>query len=211
MPALSAARKIFGTAFLGPDELAALAGPMGLSLETEELPAIPPTYLEAGTAGHHLLILGSVRAADGSPLTLLNLRDRFGLDPAASEPCFYNQDWYLKEHFASSACLEPRWYLLRREVDDASRGHGPEAWPSGRGGLLPPALLCAFAFFAYYLHTEGGCLWERDYVWCSDRDHQGDPIYVGRYRDPGGVNKNGFSVHRHLRIRECYGVAELAP
>ena len=30
-------------------------------------------------------------------------------------------------------------------------------------------------------------------------------IYVGRYFDPLGISKNGFSVHRQLRIRNNYG------
>jgi len=59
----------------------------------------------------------------------------------------------------------------------------------------------------YYFHTQGGLLWKSDFIWCSDKDKNGDQIYVGRYRDPLGVNKNGFNIHRHLKIRNYYGLA----
>ena len=28
---------------------------------------------------------------------------------------------------------------------------------------------------------------------------------LGKYHDVDGVNKNGFSIHRHLSLRPCYG------
>lgn len=52
-------------------------------------------------------------------------------------------------------------------------------------------------------------LWKHDFVWCSDMDHNGDRIYVGKYHDISGVNKNGFSIHRHLALRECYASINL--
>ena len=69
--------------------------------------------------------------------------------------------------------------------------------------LFPTAILCAYTFFVYYFLT-GEHLWYHDFVWCSDADHNGDRIYVGKYHDVDGVNKNGFSVHRHLALRNCY-------
>ena len=56
---------------------------------------------------------------------------------------------------------------------------------------------------AYFARKE--YLWWHDFVWCSDVDHNGDRIYVGKYHDIDGVNKNGFSIHRHLALRPCYG------
>lgn len=43
-----------------------------------------------------------------------------------------------------------------------------------------------------------------DFVWCVDVDHNGDRIYVGKYHDIDGINKNVFSIHRHLALRQCY-------
>ena len=31
------------------------------------------------------------------------MRNHFGTTPSAHEPCFYNQDWYVKESFALAA------------------------------------------------------------------------------------------------------------
>ena len=68
---------------------------------------------------------------------------------------------------------------------------------------FPSAILCVYTFFAYY-YAQKGLLWYHDFIWCSDTDHNGDRIYVGKYHDVDGVNKNGFSIHRHLALRNCY-------
>ena len=57
--------------------------------------------------------------------------------------------------------------------------------------------------FAYF-YTNRKILWPYDFIWCSDFDHNGDRIYVGKYHDIDGVNKDGFSIHRHLALRICY-------
>jgi hypothetical protein len=31
---------------------------------------------------------------------------------------------------------------------------------------------------------------------------------VGKCHDVDGINKNGFSIHRHLALRKCYGAVE---
>ena len=36
-----------------------------------------------------------------------------------------------------------------------------------------------------------------------------DQIYVGRYIDPIKINKNGFSIHRHLKIKNNYGISNI--
>ena len=66
---------------------------------------------------------------------------------------------------------------------------------------LPSALLCAFVFFSNYYNTNGELLWKNDFTWCSDIDSNDDQIYVGRYIDVKGLNKNGFNIHRHLKIK----------
>jgi len=42
-----------------------------------------------------------------------------------SEPCFYNQDWYLKEKFIDKQ-LESNWYLIRKYVFQETRAKNPE-------------------------------------------------------------------------------------
>ncbi|PIT93557.1 hypothetical protein COU00_03750, partial [Candidatus Falkowbacteria bacterium CG10_big_fil_rev_8_21_14_0_10_43_11] len=150
--------------------------------------------------------LGVQRNATGQKLTLNSLRDFFGVNPEIKEPCFYNQDWYFKEKFAEQTVLKNKWYLIGKEVDKNTRGKSPETM---KGAAFPPAILTAFIFFAYYFHTDGKILWQQDFIWCSDKDNNGDRIYTGRYIDPDRINKNGFNIHRHLSIRQCYGLAPM--
>ena len=185
---------------IGPETLKA-ASALGLQVP-DTVPEIPFSGkdLEA-KEGDYLLMLGVSTFTDGTPVTIRTLRDRFGLDPDTSEPCFYNQDWYLKEDFIDVP-MEEGWFLIRKNVYEDSRAVQPAELMKAHA--FPPAVRCAYAFFAAWF-TLGIRLWEHDFVWCSDTDHNGDRIYVGKYHDIDGVNKNGFSVHRHLALRPCYG------
>ena len=151
-------------------------------------------------AKDYLLVMG-LPSVGGKPVTIRTLREAFGVDPDASEPCFYNQDWYMHEDFIDRQ-MDARWYLLRKEVVEASRAVMPEQLMA-EDYAFPTAILCAYAFFAYWFCYDEK-LWYHDFVWCCDTDHNGDRIYVGKYHDVDGVNKNGFSVHRHLALRSCY-------
>ena len=115
------------------------------------------------------------------------------------------QDWYLHEDFIDHP-LETKWYLVRKTVVEDSRAVMPEQLMERRM-VFPSAILVAYTFFAYYFQT-GEYLWYHDFVWCCDVDHNGDRIYVGKYHDIDGVNKNGFSVHRHLALRNCYAAID---
>ena len=185
---------------IGPETLKA-ASALGLQVP-ETAPEIPFSGKELeAKEGDYLLVLGVSTFTDGTPVTIRTLRDRFGLDPDASEPCFYNQDWYLKEDFIDVP-MEEGWFLIRKNVYEDSRAVQPAELMKAHA--FPPAVRCTYAFFAAWF-TLGIRLWEHDFVWCSDTDHNGDRIYVGKYHDIDGVNKNGFSVHRHLALRPCYG------
>lgn len=211
---IKSVQNMLGRDYIGPAELSAIAGKLGIAVP-EPACVLPVPFSEEelrhARRDGYLLILGVPAAADGEPLTLNKLHTHFGADPALSEPCFYNQDWYLHEPFACEAVLEPRWYLMRKTVEKQSRGKEPDAIAKAfpKRKYLPSAILTAYAFFAYYLHTGGEMLWEHDFVWCSDRDGNGDRIYTGRYRDPLGSAKNGFNIHRHLTIRNAYGAAPM--
>jgi hypothetical protein len=199
---------VLGRDFIGPREIYAIASKLGVQAPdgaSARIPPIPIDFVER--ASTHVLILGSTLTADLQPLTINRMRAFLGTEASVKEPCFYNQDWYLREAFADTATIEARWYLIQKEVAEGSRGRDPEDLASAFAphGGFPSAILACYAFFAYYLHTGGDLLWKNTFVWCSDRDHNDDRIYVGRYVDPGGVNKNGFNIHRHLRIRSSYG------
>ena len=194
----------FGTSFIGPDELRPLMEKLGESVELE-IPELnyPMEALEKYSQDY-ILIMGLPRIGSHE-MTIRSLREVFGVDPELGEPCFYNQDWYLHEDFIDLP-LEARWYLIRKDVVEASRAVMPEQLMSQQMAF-PMAIRAAYTFFAYYFQT-GEYLWYHDFVWCCDLDHNGDRIYVGKYHDIDGVNKNGFSVHRHLALRSCYAAVD---
>lgn len=196
-------RAVFGDHFLGKEELAPLFKALGFAEPDIQEKPIPysQSVLEKAAEEGYILIYGIGRM-DGQEITLRFLRDKFGVNPDVSEPCLYNQDWYLKEDFMD-VTLDEQWYLIKKDVFEESRAVVPDELT--RSGMhFPSAILCAYTFFAYFF-ARNVYLWWHDFVWCCDTDHNGDRIYVGKYHDIDGVNKNGFSIHRHLALRPCYG------
>lgn len=197
------AKLLFSNNFIGKEELEPFFKALGFGeIEIQEKSiGYSDSGLRKAAKEGYVLIYG-VEHIDGKRITLRFLRDKFGVNPDESEPCLYNQDWYLKEDFIDIP-LDTRWYLIKKEVYEESRAVMP-------GELIkkdmnfPPAILCGYTFFAYYF-ARNEYLWWHDFVWCCDTDHNGDRIYVGKYHDIDGVNKNGFSIHRHLALRPCYG------
>lgn len=210
---ITIAKKIMGKNFIGADELSRVSSWLGIIDPIKKGLKIPAICFTEQCLRQNrkdcVLILGMSTDKNDKKLTLNTLRVHFGWDPKKVEPCFYNQDWYLKEAFADKAHLKFQWYLVSKKVKVATRGQNPDSIKRSikRGYAFPSAVLVAFTFFAYYFHTKGEILWKHDFIWCSDKDKNGDRIYVGRYNDPRRLNKNGFSIHRHLRIRSCYGLS----
>ncbi|WP_281644735.1 hypothetical protein [Bacteroides zoogleoformans] len=196
-------QRLFGNNFIGPDQINKLMSEMGLKpISDNEVPEVEyPMHELKSRSGDYILVLGYCGTSE-LPLDIIRFRDTFGMTPDNKEPCLYNQDWYLCEDFVHKT-LEFRWYLLKKEVFEERRSVLPDAILSSGEVHFPSAVLCIFTFFAYYF-AFGEYLWYHDFVWCSDLDHNGDRIYVGKYHDVDGVNKNGFSIHRHLALRPCY-------
>lgn len=212
MISVAEAEKILGKRFIGPAQLASLSAKLPLALPAT-LPGIPWSAELLNKNTDLIVVWGVPAFTSGEKVTINALRDIFGTNPGASEPCFYNQDWYIKEPFAAEKTLEAQWYALRSSLTPESRGQELAQVLSGLtpGEQLPSAILTAFAFFTFHLLT-GEALWPKEFVWCSDVDSNGDQIYTGRYYDPIGNNKNGFNIHRHLKIKPWYGSApELLP
>ena len=115
----------------------------------------------------------------------------------------------MKEKFAKDTTLDFKWYLVKKTVNKNSRGKNPKDISKllKNKENFPTAVLITFVFFSYYFLANGKILWKHDFIWCSDKDKNGDIIYTGRYVDPKKINKNGFNIHRHLSIRHCYGLA----
>ena len=195
------AKEIMGGNFIGVDELNQICSEFPVKIFSN-CPDIPYSreYL-MGKKNDYLLIYGVSETNESKPFNLSFMRDKFGINPDVSEPCFYNQDWYIKEDFMN-LCLEDKWYLVRKTVFEESRAVLPSVLEEEF--TFPVAILCAYTFFACWFHLKE-IMWKYDFVWCSDKDHNGDRIYIGKYVDIDGVNKNGFSIHRHLSLRSNYG------
>lgn len=207
------ARQIFQKNFIGLEELIKVSDKLGIFIP-ESIKRNTPSILHSedflfAHKDEYLLFLGIPYYKDGTPLTIVKMREHLGSNPNISEPCFYNQDWYLNEEFANSCKVELKWYLMRKVMSEETRGISPDMIVKSNnttGQFLPTALVSAYCFFAWYLLNSGNKLWQNDYLWCSDLDHNKDRIYVGRYIDKELVNKNGFSIHRFLSINDSYGI-----
>jgi len=200
------------TAILG-DRILCLARLRGLSwpisLGDGGAPAVPFSRdVLLRVRDTHILVYAPSHDAAGRSIDLMFLRAAFGTDTAQAEPCFYNQDWYAREAFVASP-LDGNWHLLPVRVMEDARAVDPGVIEKGLPPLesFPAAVTCAFAFFAWWFATGGEKLWRHDFVWCRDRDDNQDRIYVGRYDDPKGFSKSGFSIHRHLALRRAYSAA----
>ena len=197
------AKEIMGNNFIGIDELGQIE-----ELEFHIPSIIPPIPFSSKELEDknedYMLILGLERFVDGSPVNIKNMISIFGKDPEISEPCFYNQDWYDKESFVETP-MKTGWFMVRKSVYEESRALPPEDLMKQYS--FPSAIRCAYAFFVSW-KARGMKLWYHDFVWCSDTDHNGDRVYVGKYHDVDGINKNGFSIHRHLALRPCYGCVD---
>lgn len=207
MTEVGQARKIMGKNFIGPAELTKCEA-LNLLLP-QEIPMVNfSTEQLTSRNNDFILVFGIESDKNGDKITINNLRTKLGFDPAVSEPCFYNQDWYLKEKFATEEHLDNKWYLIQKNISNESRGIDPADIQKlmANHEQFPSAILTVFTFFSYFFAT-GIYLWKHDFMWCSDLDNNSDRIYTGRYFDPNGVNKNGFNVHRHLSLRPCYGAA----
>ena len=197
---ITEAQTIMQNNFIGPEELKKIS----LFRDTvgENVLEVPFTAKELESKKNdYLLLYGVPKLKDGRPVTIRNLINIYGKNPEEREPCFYNQDWYDKEKFIDSQ-MEEGWYLIREKVFEDSRAVQPNDLM--KKYMFPSAISCVYAFFVTWLCKDVK-LWYHDFVWCSDVDHNGDRIYVGKYNDTDGVNKNGFSIHRHLSLRDCYG------
>ncbi len=206
-------KEILGENFIGPDELLSIHKRMHIKDPFKCGVRIPSVPFRAEFIAKHkkefILILGTPTDWVGKKLTINRMRSTFGAEPKRREPCFYNQDWYTAERFANTSALRFKWYLLRKTVKKTTRAIQPEIIARGLAHTeqFPSAILVTYVFFAYYLVSGGKLLFTHNFVWCSDKDSNGDRIYVGRYLDPKELSKNGFNIHRHLTIQKLHGLA----
>lgn len=123
---LDDARRILGSALLGPEEVSAALGASVLDGFTpaertavERLPFDAST-LETARAAGEMLVLRVPRRA-GQPLTMLALASALGggLDPKVHRGVGYSlrDEWTIDtQPFATSETCEAGWYLVRRQL-----------------------------------------------------------------------------------------------
>lgn len=197
---IDTARLIMQKNFIGIDEIKTIEE-MSLAVNRVSLSIPFSAQTLEKKKNDYILLPGVSRFRDEKPVTIRNMIQLFGKNPLVFEPCFYNQDWYNNESFIDIP-LTDGWYLIRKKVYEYSRGVQPQELL--KSYIFPSAVSCTYAFFVTWF-IRGEKLWYHDFVWCNDKDHNGDRIYVGKYNDIDGINKNGFNIHRHLNLRDCYG------
>lgn len=194
---ISEAKGIMGDSFIGPEELKRFSiKDLKLCKVSDTVPFSREELIKKKE--HYLLAYGVSEFADGMLVTINSLKQ--AVMSQNLSPTFYNQDWYDKEAFVKNP-MEEGWYLIRKDVYEGSRAVNPEELL--KSYVFPSAIKCVYSFFVAWVCL-GVKLWYEDFVWCCDVDHNGDRIYVGKYHDVDGINKDGFSIHRHLALRKCY-------
>jgi hypothetical protein len=161
----------------------------------------PPSYLLELNTDENILI-HIPKNIGNMDLSLENLFKLFGTNRDQNLPSFYNQDWFINEDFFKQPIKGSRWVLVDKSITEVSRGTQPSSQASND---LFSAVEYTFIFFVMFIKYEL-VLCEFDYIWTRDRDLHGDQIYVGRYTDKSGMSQDGFSIHRHLSIKNNYGV-----
>ncbi len=144
------AKEILSANFIGTKELERLQNHFAVRIP-ETIPSIPfeKDKLE-GCRGTHLLILCTPQFSDGTDISIETIRLKVSL--SGETPCFYNQDWYLKEEFIKKQ-LGLKWLLVSKSVLDESRAIPAEKVVSMY--RLHSAVELTFAFFANYFVTYG--------------------------------------------------------
>ena len=197
------AKDIMGKNFIGPDELGAIKEfCLDIPNNVYEIPFDEITLRK--NSEDYYLIYAASKFKNGDEVNIKNLKSIMGMNPDLKSPCFYFQDWYDNEDFIK-APIKEGWFFIKKKVYEDSRAVQPDDLL--RQYSFPTAISCTYAFFVAWL-TMNERLWLYDFVWCSDKDHNGDRIYVGKYHDIDGINRDGFSIHRHLALRKCYACVD---
>lgn len=200
-------RRMFNVDFIGAEEINAVNNFFNIEpILPEDLPEIPyseDVLNKALDRNAILFILPHVHK-NRIPITINSIKDIVGINESKFGVCFYNQDWYINEHFANFNFGYYKWCLVEKDVNTKSLALTNQELVEKLNYQLPYAIELVFLFFAYYI-LKKEILWANNFIWCSDKDANNDPIYVARYFDPLKIARNGFSIHRHLTITNIYG------
>lgn len=193
------AKALFKDNFIGLNEIKSINNKLKINLPNKN-PELN-IKLDDIDPNEYILILGTEELTNSKKLNIKEFVKIFGYQYDENYASFYNQDWYLEEEFVNKG-LSNKWYLIQKYIPDNTRGFQPSIEAKS---FLPSAILCVYTFFIWSILRQE-YLWGNDYVWCSDIDRHGDQIYVGKYHDLDNLKRSGFSIHRHLSIKNNYGV-----
>ena len=112
---LKEARHIFKENFIGTEELYRIKSKLDINFKDVPEISYTPEELKIKAQEGYILFLGGSFILKNIPITILSLRNIFGINPSISEPCFYNQDWYDLESFANKS-IENKWYLVKKSI-----------------------------------------------------------------------------------------------
>lgn len=198
---LKDAKLIFKKNFIGPDELINCNEKLNFLIPE----SISNIHLDLDKINpeEYILIYGCENLVDKSNVSIRKLIEIFGYNNNGLNLCFYNQDWYLSEDFIDES-LNNKWHLIQKNLSKETRGTEPNKEVMS---FLPSSILCTYTFFVWWLVNKE-ILWSKDYVWTRTKDSYGDRIYVGKYLDNDDPKRSGFSIHRHLSIKNNYGCAK---
>ena len=143
---------------------------------------------------------------DNQALTLLNLRDTLGTDPARP-PSFFDHPWYLEEPFAEIPC-PPGWHSVASAVMPGSVGqpiYYADSIKSGNLYLASAAEMTLMLLLNFTLTGERLLL--DKHTWTQDRTQNRRFVTVGAF------GKKGLFVSSHdvgYRSRGL-GICPVAP
>ena len=193
---------LMGDNFISPQDINNISSFLGDS--KYEIPIIPFSLEELeSNKDTHFLIWVSDKSKSGEPINLLGLKNHFRSDPIVNEPCFYFQDWYHNEVFFNKP-ISAKWLLISKEIIIGSRAVSPTKLDME----LPSAVELVYVFLLTYLIFKAPVFLNSTYAWTNDLDVNNDQIYIGKYTDPLGINRNGVEIHRHLSLKLNYGAVD---
>lgn len=86
------AKLLFGSNFIGSDELKPLFERMGFLFSSIQMPEIQYSLDDLKKYSKDYILILGISELEGTKLSIANFRECFGMNSAISEPCFYNQD-----------------------------------------------------------------------------------------------------------------------
>jgi hypothetical protein len=135
-------------------------------------------------------VFGFPTPVDNAALTLENIKNCVGIDPAR-QPAFFEHAWYQGEEFTRTRCA-PGWHLLTMDVvpDSLQQPHHYLHSLGVTNIELPAAVEVVLMLFLHYVGS-GEQLLLKKHTWCSDSASFDRRVTVGAF------GRNGVFISGH--------------